>query len=444
MALGDEGGQHVLVCRGRMPVHQHTGADEGIDQRVRHHRIAEAQGRIEDLAEGAQVHHPFRRQPLQRRKRVPGVAQLAVVVVFHHPRLPRFGPGQQRLAARHAQRHAERILMRWRDKRRACVAGQRDTGLDVDAFLVHRHAYDALARPDAFQDGRDAAIGRVLHPHGIGGPQQHLAGEEQPLLRARGDHHLAGVATHRARAAQVIGNGFAQRQRALRFAVAGRGGAAAGAQAVAQLAPGLVGRRRAGRHRYRERHLGQGLELVCDGRERLRRRRQAHASACRVAWHEGGRQRRYARAGAMLRGEHAFGHQLFERIHHGAARNAERLGQRPCGRQRFPGLQVAARHGVAHGLHQLPAERPGAAVKRANERDFGHLGGSWHGGWREQDEGSGGKAGEVVQRNGHKLALHSTPVRFENTSLPSSPKLSEPPCTYPPISSCPARRPCTG
>lgn len=198
VAFFDVRRQHVLVGCRWMAVHQDARANVGVHQRVRQYGIAEPQRRIKDLAERAQVDHAVRRQPLQRRKRMAGVTQLAVVVVFHDPRAMAFGPSQQRLAARHAKRHAEWILVRWRDKRRASVRGQRDARIDVDAFLVDRNADDALARSGAFQDGGNTAIGGIFHPHGIVATEQHLARQEQALLRAGGDHDLAGVALHRA------------------------------------------------------------------------------------------------------------------------------------------------------------------------------------------------------------------------------------------------------
>ena len=78
-----------------------VGGFQRLHQRRRQHHIAEAQRRVERFAEGADVNH--RRvglQPLQRRDRLAGKAEFAVVVVLDDPAAGVARQRQQPLAAR--------------------------------------------------------------------------------------------------------------------------------------------------------------------------------------------------------------------------------------------------------------------------------------------------------------------------------------------------------
>lgn len=131
--------------------------------------------------------------------------------------------------------------MRRRDKGGAGIGGQAHAGGDVDAVVGDGHPNHAPIAKQAIENGGNAGVGRIFDPGAVAGVQQDLRGQIQSLLGAGGDEDLLRRAVYRAGTAHIVADGFAQRQRAQRIAVARRR-AAAGAHAVAEPPPDIVGR----------------------------------------------------------------------------------------------------------------------------------------------------------------------------------------------------------
>jgi len=75
--------------------------------------MREAQRDEGALAERAEVEHPrVGIEGMEVRQRLAGVAELAVVVVLHQPRVARRRPVEKREAPLEAQRDARRVLVR--------------------------------------------------------------------------------------------------------------------------------------------------------------------------------------------------------------------------------------------------------------------------------------------------------------------------------------------
>ena len=192
----DELRQRALDQQVPAAVQLGVGGFQRLHQWRRQHHIAEAQRRVECFAEGADVNH--RRvgfQPLQRRDRLAGKAEFAVVVVLDDPTAGVARQRQQPLAARQAHHQAERILVR---------RGNEDQPRRVGRLLrrhqpgfVHRQRAD-VQRIDA-QDIADPPIARFFDPGVIPRIAQHARHQIDRLMDALGDQDLFRRAAYRAR-----------------------------------------------------------------------------------------------------------------------------------------------------------------------------------------------------------------------------------------------------
>ncbi len=215
---GHELGHHRLgTDLGMAHVHR-PALGEGLDQGLRQHQVAQAQGRKGDLAEGPDVDHPA--LAVQRRQGGQGrtaVAVLAVVVVLDDPALAAFGPGQQLQAPGQAHDHPGGVLVGRRDIGQAAAVQLLQLAA-VDALLVHRHALQLRTRQG--EGMPRGAVAGVFHSHLVAGLHQQLCTKADALLRATGDHNLFSRAVQAPSAAQVGGDQAAQPRIARRVAVA--------------------------------------------------------------------------------------------------------------------------------------------------------------------------------------------------------------------------------
>lgn len=147
--------------------------------------------------------------------------------------------------------------MRRRDKGGAGVGGQTHAGGNVDAVVGDGHPNHVPIAKQAVENGGNAGVGGIFDPCAVAGVQQDLGGQIEPLLRAGGDEDLLRRAVYRAGTAHIVADGFAQRQRAQRIAVARRGAGAACPDAVTEPPPDIVGRGITDRHRDGERYRRQ-------------------------------------------------------------------------------------------------------------------------------------------------------------------------------------------
>ena len=166
-----------------------AGAAERIGQFVRHDQVAQPQAGKQHLAEAAGVQHALRPiEALQRRQRMAGVAELAVVIVFQHPGAGLCRPGQQRQSALQRQGDAERALVGRRHHGQAGAWGGDLARGDAQALAVHPHRHQP--RAGGFQALAGEEIAGVFHPNRIARPHQHLRHQAQRPLKAAGDQHL--------------------------------------------------------------------------------------------------------------------------------------------------------------------------------------------------------------------------------------------------------------
>ena len=251
----------MLVGRRGVAVQQDARAHEWPHQVGRHDGVPQPQRRKEHLAEGAEVDDAIGFESLHGRERVPGVAHLAVVVVFDDPCAGFPRPLQQRRPSPQAHRHAERVLVGRGDEGRRRVRREHSAALDIESFVVHRNPHHAGAPARGRQDRRERGIRRILDPGRITRRNQHLGGQVQPLLCARRDDHLVRVAADGSRAAHVSGNLLAECPRPLRLVVTSRGRRSPRAESIAESTPGVARSGRTGGHRDGERHAGQRGEL---------------------------------------------------------------------------------------------------------------------------------------------------------------------------------------
>ncbi len=194
--LLDEFRQRALDQQVPAAIQLGVGGFQRLHQRRRQYHIAEAQRRVERFAEGADVDH--RRvglQPLQRRDRLAGKAEFAVVVVLDDPAAGVARQRQQPLAARQAHHRAERILVRRGDENQA--GWRRWLLRRHQPGLVHRQRAD-VQRIDA-QDIADPPIARFFDPGVIPRIAQHARHQIDRLMDALSDQDLFRRTAHRAR-----------------------------------------------------------------------------------------------------------------------------------------------------------------------------------------------------------------------------------------------------
>jgi hypothetical protein len=87
MALGDELGQHLLLQRRRLAVHQVARGHEAGQQPLGYGEVARAQAGKQCLVERADIERALPGiETLQRRERPAAVAELAGIVVLDDPR----------------------------------------------------------------------------------------------------------------------------------------------------------------------------------------------------------------------------------------------------------------------------------------------------------------------------------------------------------------------
>ncbi|KGD50937.1 putative transcriptional regulator [Burkholderia pseudomallei] len=91
-----------------------------------------------------------------------------------------------------------------------------------------------------------------------------------------------------------------------------------------------------------------------------------------------GERGRDARAHPAARLQKPFRNQLLVGVDHRAARDAQRSGEQPRGRQRVARHHLAAANGVPQRLRQLPAQVAGRALEHAERRNLDDAGASGH------------------------------------------------------------------
>jgi hypothetical protein len=112
MPFVHEQGHRHLRQRRREPVEVGAEVGQRLDEGRRHHRVGEAQGHEHRLAERAKIEHArVRVERMEGRQRLARVAELAVVVVFHHPSVVSCRPIENGDAALEAQGDARRVLV---------------------------------------------------------------------------------------------------------------------------------------------------------------------------------------------------------------------------------------------------------------------------------------------------------------------------------------------
>ncbi len=383
MTLADEIDQGRLGDRRGVGIDQRPDREEGVDQLLGHHHVADPQARKHDLAHGADVDHPaIAIEALEGRERPPGVAVLAVVVVLEHEAAGRARPLQELEAALQAHRDPERELVRGRDRdqpRRRLEAAALD---HAQTLVIDRHRH--RSRPGREQHGPGRRVARLLDPDRIAGVDQHPGGEVERLLGARDHDHLLRAAGDRPRARQIVGDRLTERPVAGRVA-ADQEGTPGSAPATREQARPIIEREllefgHAGREGARPRaaavqpgeagaaerrpgSLGTAVRALSGLRARARHHRRQTV--------------RDERAGADPAVDVALGVQLLERRHHGVARDRELTRQPPGRRQPHPRPQRAVQDGVADREVDLAMQRLGGGafdLERRGERAGGAFG----------------------------------------------------------------------
>ena len=271
-AGGDELGERELADHVRAPAGQPRRRHRLVEQPPRHGQPAQVQSGRQGLARRPAVDDVVRRQRLHRAHRVPVVAELAVVVVFHQHRAGAGGPLGEQPAARRRERHAERELVCRGQQRGACPAEHR--AVRHRAVRVDRQRGETQAARD---DGAMFRKAAGFHRHGAraAGPQ-HLGEQAEAVPEAGADDDQVRVGGDPPRPREVARQGLAQPRQAPRVRVVQHvaGGArqrpAGGGEPLtarergqvgspgAQVVPELPGGRRTGRRlrRGRRRHPG--------------------------------------------------------------------------------------------------------------------------------------------------------------------------------------------
>src|ERR1700744_4672182 len=95
--LLDEATHDFLHQLGLMVVDGATGASELVDQSRGDDNVADAERRIENLAEGADVDDGIVRTPRESVRRPPDEVKLGIVIVFDDPTLFRLCPSKKLL-----------------------------------------------------------------------------------------------------------------------------------------------------------------------------------------------------------------------------------------------------------------------------------------------------------------------------------------------------------
>ncbi|MCY1532846.1 hypothetical protein D9M68_681410 [compost metagenome] len=208
-------------------------------QRLGQHHEAHAQPREERLGKGAHVDDAVVLvQALQRCQRPALEAELAVVVVLDDPRaaLPRVF--EQHAPPRQAHHGAERVLVRGRGKEKARRVLQ-PCGVGRDAFVIHRHRDHVDARVG--QQAARAPVAGIFHPCLVARVGQQARDQVDGLVDAGGQDDLLGLAAHRARQPQVLGQHAPQRHIAAVVGIGQQLGARIAPVLVQQPGPGCMG-----------------------------------------------------------------------------------------------------------------------------------------------------------------------------------------------------------
>ena len=211
-----------LVDRRDVQVRALLQQNELFDHRLGPADPADAQGRRQGLGQGAQEHGPSVVDPAragdvqaqQGRRRLTLEAQLAISRVLDQGHVQPVGQGQQRLALCKGQADPGGISEVRHEiaQRLGCAPGHQ--GVLVDALAQGRLRQVEIGRLIAVERLQRAQIGRAGHHHRVALGQEQLADKVQRLLRAGGQHDVAGIARH-AVAGHALGDPLAQRQIAL-------------------------------------------------------------------------------------------------------------------------------------------------------------------------------------------------------------------------------------
>jgi hypothetical protein len=178
---------------------------------LRHHHVADPQGREKNLVESADVEHaPGRIQALKRGEGSPGVAELAVVVILQDPGTALGGPVQQRQAPVQAHRDTRGELMRRRHVRQAGVRRTGNSLLHHQAVGVHRNVLHIGASRN--HRPMHAGPAGILEPCDITRVQQYPARQLESLLGRRQHDDLLRSTPGAACRRQVLGNCGPQRR----------------------------------------------------------------------------------------------------------------------------------------------------------------------------------------------------------------------------------------
>src|SRR6202035_3356831 len=101
---------------------------------------------------------------------------------------------------------------------RASFASATDAFGDVDAMLIDRYRAHLRARRDERKAGQ--RVSRILDPDFLVRPRHDTGHDIDGLLRARRDDDLFGLAADCARGPEIVANGLAQIEHAVRIAIA--------------------------------------------------------------------------------------------------------------------------------------------------------------------------------------------------------------------------------
>ncbi|MCY1551851.1 hypothetical protein D9M68_882110 [compost metagenome] len=140
MAFGDEGGQRGVRHQVAFAVELRVRGLERGRERLGQHQVADAQARVQGLAEGTHIDDGrVGLQPQQRGDGPTGKAELAVVVVLDDPTAALARHRQQLPPAGQRHDRAQRILVRGGNKNEA---RRRGDGLgQPHALFVHRQVH---------------------------------------------------------------------------------------------------------------------------------------------------------------------------------------------------------------------------------------------------------------------------------------------------------------
>src|SRR4030095_16139116 len=207
-SLADKTRQRRLVDRRGVLIHRTADLDQRINQRLWRNDVAQTQRGTKNLAHRSCVNHSAGVvDPLQRRKRWPGKAELRVVVVLENECVVSTRKIEQARPALESHGNAERKLMGgcYMNKPRQWFfwRSRNDQSLAVELLGNYLDAGQG-------KDPADLLITGVFDPGGFTWIQHSHSANQHRLLHASRDYDLIRMTTRRSEIAQVCCDCLAQ------------------------------------------------------------------------------------------------------------------------------------------------------------------------------------------------------------------------------------------